>query len=171
MRGYADFAFRQLGADAITVHPYMGSEAMAPFIKDPDHGVFVLCRTSNPGGWEMQNFSGECGGAPLFMHVAKTVAETWNANSNCGLVVGATHPRELAVASRLAPRLPLLIPGIGKQGGDLYATIKAAVAREDAGPFVINQSSSFMYQPTIDASVASLRMVNDAVKRVLAEPR
>jgi orotidine-5'-phosphate decarboxylase len=166
-KGYVDFAFGSCGADAITVHSYMGSEAMAPFLKDPNRGVFVLCRTSNPGAAQMQDVM-TAEGIPYYQRVAKTVAAEWNTNGNCGLVVGATYPKELALVRDLVPELPLLIPGIGTQGGNLEETIKAAIKHPAHGPFIINQSSSFMYQPTLAESVVQLRMVNDAARYIIA---
>lgn len=160
--GYVRWAFETCGVDAITVHSYMGSEAMAPFLNNPAQGVFVLCKTSNPGAAEMQDVQ-MADGHPYFHHVAMTVSAKWNNRQNCGLVVGATYPEELAQIRELTPELPLLIPGIGTQGGDLPHTVMAATKRKPHAPFVINQSSSFMYQPTLEASVEQLRVLNAAV--------
>jgi len=160
--GYVRWAFGMCGVDAITVHSYMGSEAMAPFLSDPNRGVFVLCKTSNPGAAEMQDVP-MADGHPYFHHVARTVSAKWNTNGNCGLVIGATYPAELEQVRELVPELPLLVPGIGAQGGDLLQTVMAATKRRPHAPFVVNQSSSFMYQPTLDGSVEQLRILNTAV--------
>lgn len=119
---YAESAFDHLKADAITVHPYLGPEAMRPFLERKDKGIIVLARTSNPGAGRYQDLSVD--GMPLFQYVAKTVAEEWNSNGNCGLVVGATYPEEMKLVREVAPTLPILVPGIGAQGGDVKATIE-----------------------------------------------
>lgn len=120
--GYVRAAFEDMGADAITVHPYLGSEALEPFLSRADKGVIVLARTSNTGAGEFQDI--DTGGEPLYIKVARTVAEKWNTRGNCGLVVGATYPEELKRVRAAAPTLPILIPGVGAQGGDLEASVK-----------------------------------------------
>ena len=137
---YARAAFDILGFDAITVHPYLGAEALNPFLRRAENGVFVLCRTSNPGAGEFQDMRVESGD-PLFLAVAKA-AHTWNKNGNCGLVTGATYPNELEQVRSAAPDLPLLIPGIGAQGGDLAASVMAAGI---GAPILINASRSILY--------------------------
>ena len=137
---YARAAFDILGFDAITVHPYLGAEALDPFLCRAENGVFVLCRTSNPGAGEFQDMRIDSGD-PLFLAVAKA-AHTWNKNGNCGLVTGATYPNELEQVRSVAPDLPLLIPGIGAQGGDLPASVKAAGI---GAPMLINASRSILY--------------------------
>ncbi|MDR3571583.1 MAG: orotidine-5'-phosphate decarboxylase [Candidatus Pacebacteria bacterium] len=139
--GYVSFAFEQLRADAITLHPYLGAEALQPFLDRKDKGIFILCRTSNPGAGELQHLS--VGEEPLYLHVAKRVASAWNGNGNCGLVVGATYPTEIAAVRKVAPGVPFLIPGIGAQGGDLRAAV--AAAKEQEGAFLICASRSIMY--------------------------
>lgn len=121
--GYTAFAFDHLSADAVTVHPYLGSEALEPFLERADKGIIVLCRTSNPGAGELQDLSVE--GEPLYMRVARCVSEKWNTRSNCGLVVGATYPQELSAVRALVGDMPILIPGIGIQGGDIEKTVAA----------------------------------------------
>ncbi len=118
---YARAIFDELGADAVTVNPYMGFDSAEPFLQDDEKGVFFLCLTSNPGSHDFQHFSN--GDVCLYERVAETV-NSWNVRGNCGLVVGATHPDELAAVRNLAPNLPFLIPGIGAQGGDLVASVK-----------------------------------------------
>jgi orotidine-5'-phosphate decarboxylase len=122
--GYVRAVFDDLGADAITVHPYLGAEAVGPFLDRAEKGVIVLCRTSNPGSGELQDL--QIRGQRLYEYVAQSVSETWNRNGNCGLVVGATYPEDLARVRALAPTMPILVPGIGAQGGDLEKTVKAA---------------------------------------------
>ncbi len=127
--GYAHFAFEQVRAHAMTVQPYLGSESASEFRSYADRGILVLCRTSNPGAPELQDLLVHWEGTdmPLYEAVAIAVRERWNTSQNCGLVVGATYPRELARIRALAPDLPLLIPGVGAQGADLEETLSAAV--------------------------------------------
>lgn len=166
---YAVMAFDSLGADAITIHPYLGWEANKPFLDRADKGVIVLCRTSNPGAGEFQDYEvavppspmpvyietpdskdmqrslgGDAIHVPLYQRVASHVSdpEIWNYNGNCALVMGATYPEELYKVRRFAPDIPLLIPGIGKQGGDLEKTVMAAGHR-----FLINSSSGICLSP------------------------
>jgi orotidine-5'-phosphate decarboxylase len=141
--GYVTAIFDELGADAVTVHPYLGREALAPFLERRESLIFVLARTSNPGAGEFQDL--ECDGIPLYRHVARAVARDWNGHDNCGLVVGATYPVELAeIRQDVTATLPLLIPGVGAQGGDLEAVIRCEV---EAGSlrFLINAARSVLY--------------------------
>ena len=147
--GYARQAFDYLEADAITVHPYLGAEALEPFLKQEDKGIFILCRTSNPGADEFQSLPimtdwSLDGQLPLYQYVAMKVAKDWNKRGNCGLVVGATCPNELAVVRQIADDLPILIPGIGAQGGDLKAAIKAGKNSCGQG-MVINSSRGIIF--------------------------
>lgn len=132
--GYVTFAFDYLGADAVTVHPYMGGESLEPFLSRSDKGIFVLCRTSNNGASEFQD--AESGGKPLYLSVAESVARKWNANGNCGLVAGATFPEEMQIIRDAAPDLPLLIPGVGAQGGDLEASVHYGKNTEGKGMII-----------------------------------
>lgn len=148
--GYAKMAFDYpLAADAITVSPYMGGESLKPFLDRADKGVFVLCRTSNPGAGEFQDL--QLGTRPqefqswdvtwrLYHQVAYDVQAHWNKHCNCGLVTGATYPDEIVQVRKIAPEIPLLIPGVGKQGGDLEASVRAAKSR-----FIINSSSGIIF--------------------------
>jgi orotidine-5'-phosphate decarboxylase len=141
--GYVVAAFDRLGADAVTVHPYLGGEALAPFLAREDKLVFVLARTSNPGAGEFQDLVAD--GVPLYRHVARAVAGGWNAAGNCGLVVGATYPEEMrAVREDVPTGMPILIPGVGAQGGDVAATV---TANREAGSnaFLIAASRSIIY--------------------------
>src|SRR3989344_1174126 len=121
--GYVASAFDHLHADAITVNPYPGREALLPFLERKEKGVIVWCRTSNNGAGEFQDLTVE--GEPLYKTVARHVAEKWNENGNCALVVGATYPDELAEVRKIVGDMPILIPGIGAQSGDLEKTVKA----------------------------------------------
>lgn len=140
--GYVDAIFGYLQADAITVHPYLGSEALKPFLDRSDKGVIVLCRTSNPGAREVQDM--EVGGTPLYQAVARMVSESWNGNGNCALVVGATYPDELAAVRSIARDMPILIPGIGAQGGDIEKTVQNGKDARGAG-IIIASSRAIMY--------------------------
>lgn len=144
-RAYARAMFDAFGADAVTVQPYQGQEALLPFIERADRGVFVLCRTSNPGAAELQDLSVE--GEPLYLHLARRVAGAWNARGNCGLVVGATWPDELRTVRAVAPDLPILVPGIGAQGGDLEASVRAGLDARGQG-LLISASRSVLYAST-----------------------
>ena len=130
-RGYVDSFFEHLQADAITLPPLMGREALEPFLAHKEKGFFVLCRTSNAGAGEFQDLkvdgtsSGLSASAPLYEVIAGHVARQWNDNGNCGLVVGATYPGELAAVRKIAPELPILLPGIGAQNGDLKHSVQA----------------------------------------------
>jgi orotidine-5'-phosphate decarboxylase len=142
--GYVAAAFDRLGADAITVHPYLGGEALAPFLERGEKLIFVLARTSNPGAGELQDLE-DRDGVPLYRHVARTVAREWNAAGNCGLVVGATYPEEMgAIRADIPASMPILIPGVGAQGGDVAAVVVAnRAAGSDA--YLIAASRSILY--------------------------
>lgn len=168
--GYVQMAFEQCGADAITVNPYLGMVAAQPFLDQKDKGIIVLCKTSNKGSGEFQDLyigmatlePGEkrndflCfekrigrqlweGGVPLYQYVAFRVAEHWNKHGNCSLVVGATYPEELAkVRQIVGDDMPILIPGIGTQGGDVEATVKAGQNSRGQG-MIINASRSIIF--------------------------
>lgn len=165
---YARFAFDIVGADAVTVHPYLGSEAMKPFLERTDKGIFVLCRTSNPGAGEFQDLVVFDTGRQLFHEVALRVAERWNAQGNCGLVVGATYPRELAEVRALAPSLPILIPGAGKQGGSVEDAVRSGADNRGAG-FLINVSRDILYAPSSDTDFDNMprkkaEEINNAIR-------
>lgn len=139
---YAREAFERYGADAVTLSPWMGFDSIAPFVQDPRHGAFVLCRTSNAGGDDLQMLPS--GDEAVFEKVARLAATAWNLNGQLGLVVGATYPRELARVRAIAPELPLLVPGIGAQGGDLEATLQAGLTAQGDG-LLINSSRGILY--------------------------
>jgi orotidine 5'-phosphate decarboxylase subfamily 2 len=125
-------AFDICGADAVTAFAHPGREALAPLLARPDRGCFVVCRTSNPGAAEMQDVR-VAGGEPYFLYMARQVAESWNQRGNCGLVAGATWPAEMAAIRAAAPGLPLLVPGVGAQGGDLAGSVRAGANAAGAG--------------------------------------
>ena len=139
---YAREAFDRYGADAVTVNPYMGFDSVEPYMEWKDRGVIVLCRTSNAGGSDLQFL--DVGGQPLYQHVARLVAEKWNRNGQCALVVGATFPEELAQVRAIVGDMPLLVPGIGAQGGDIEATVKSGRTAAGTG-MMINSSRAIIY--------------------------
>ncbi|GCE16576.1 orotidine-5'-phosphate decarboxylase [Dictyobacter kobayashii] len=142
--GYVKSSFDLLQADAITVHPYLGKEALDPFLKRQDKGIIVLAKTSNPGSGEFQDLLVGEQKEPLYQVVARNVARYWNNNGNCALVVGATYPAELKRVREIVGDLPLLIPGIGAQGGDVAATVKAGQDSRGWG-MIINSSRAIIY--------------------------
>ena len=131
------------GFDAVTVNPYMGSDALKPFLDNEGLGVFILCRTSNPSGMELQDLRLESGKL-LYEHVAELAETQWNGNDNVGLVVGATYPGEIRRVREICPQMPFLIPGVGAQGGDIGQTVSSAMNGDGRG-FVINASRQIMY--------------------------
>ena len=143
-RQYAREAFDRYGADAVTVNPYMGFDSVEPYMEWQERGVIVLCRTSNPGGSDLQFL--DVGGKPLYQHVARLVAEKWNRNGQCALVVGATFPEELAQVRAIVGEMPLLVPGVGAQGGDVEATVRSGKTIGGAG-MMINSSRAILYAP------------------------
>ncbi|MCF6300733.1 MAG: orotidine-5'-phosphate decarboxylase [Proteobacteria bacterium] len=140
---YAKEAFERFQADAVTVNPYMGGDTLLPFTNYQDKGVIVLCKTSNAGSGELQNLLLN-NGKKLFEQVAYQAANNWNTNKNILLVVGATYPEELAGIRKIVGDMPLLIPGIGAQGGDLEATLQAGL-RDDGLGLIISLSRSIIY--------------------------
>ena len=142
---YALEAFERYGADAVTVNPYMGFDTIEPYLKHAGKGVIVLCRTSNPGGSDLQ-FLNVNSGEPLYLHVAKLASQKWNGSGQISLVVGATFPEEIAKVRAIVGDMPLLIPGIGAQGGDIDATIKAGRILNAPGTgMIINSSRAILY--------------------------
>ncbi|NYT66318.1 orotidine-5'-phosphate decarboxylase [Alcaligenaceae bacterium] len=140
---YAREAFERYGADAVTVNPYMGFDSVEPYLARANKGVIVLCRTSNKGGSDLQ-FLETADGTPLYLHVAGLVADQWNQNGQCALVVGATYPEEIARVRARVGDMPLLIPGIGAQGGDIPATVQAGQNSKGLG-MMINSSRAILY--------------------------
>jgi orotidine-5'-phosphate decarboxylase len=142
MRAYARAIFEDLGADAVTCNPYPGGDSLAPFFDYPDRGVFVLCKTSNPGAGEIQDLLVD-GAEPLFLRVARR-ATSWDTHGTLGLVVGATYPADVAAGRQIVPRVPILLPGVGAQAGDLERSVRAAVDFDGAGALV-NASRTVLY--------------------------
>jgi orotidine-5'-phosphate decarboxylase len=142
---YALEAFERYGADAVTVNPYMGFDTIEPYLKHAGKGVIVLCRTSNPGGSDLQFLNVNLG-EPLYLHVAKLASQKWNGSGQISLVVGATFPEEISKVRAIVGDMPLLIPGIGAQGGDIDATIKAGHIPNAPGTgMIINSSRAILY--------------------------
>ena len=139
---YAREAFERYGADAVTLSPYMGRDSIEPFLAYADRGAFLLCRTSNAGGADLQML--DVGGEPLYHRVARLAYGDWNRGGQLGLVVGATYPAELAAVRALVGEMPLLVPGIGAQGGDIAASVSAGQTPAGAG-MVINSSRAILY--------------------------
>ncbi len=139
---YALEAFERYQADAVTVNPYLGGDSLEPFLKYEEKGVVILCRTSNPGGGELQGL--EVDGEPVYLKLAGLAAASWNKNHNILLVVGATWPAELARVREVVGEMPLLVPGVGAQGGDLVAVLGAGLNSRGAG-LVINSSRGIIY--------------------------
>ncbi len=157
---YARAAFGELQAGALTVNPYLGRDAVAPFLKDPTKGVFLLCKTSNPGAADLQDL--EAGGQPVYLHVAR-LAQAWDQHGNVGLVMGATYPAELAAVRAAAPQLWILAPGIGAQGGDLQATVQAAL-REDGLGVLVPASRAISRAANPAAAATELREALNAAR-------
>ena len=147
---YAIEAFERYGADAVTLSPFMGFDSVQPYLKYPGKGAFLLCRTSNPGGDDLQSqrLASVEGQPLLYEHIARLAQGPWNLNGQLGLVVGATYPAEIEKVRAVAPLLPLLIPGVGAQGGDAVATVRAGW-RPDA-PIIVNSSRAVLYASSGD---------------------
>lgn len=160
---YAREAFERYRADAVTVNPYMGFDSIAPYLEWKDRSAIVLCRTSNPGGSDLQFLNID--GQPLYQHVARLVADKWNTNGQCGLVVGATFPKELEQVRAIVGDMPLLVPGIGAQGGDIDATVAAGRTAAGTG-MMINSSRAILY-----AKPAAGEDYAKAARRVALETR
>ena len=156
---YALEAFERYGADAVTLSPFMGFDSVAPYLKHHAKGAFLLCRTSNPGGDDFQNQRlADVDGQPLlYEHIARLAQGPWNLNGQLGLVVGATYPAEIERVRALAPTLPLLIPGVGAQGGDAAATVRAG--HRAGGPIVVNSSRAILYASSGNDFAAAARQV------------
>jgi orotidine-5'-phosphate decarboxylase len=150
---YAKEAFDRYGADAVTLSPFMGFDSVQPYLKYEGKGAFLLCRTSNPGGDDLQTqrLSSVEGEPLLYEHVARLAQGPWNLNGQLGLVVGATYPTEIERVRAVAPTVPLLIPGVGAQGGDAVATVKAGwrgtrgANAETLAPIIVNSSRAILY--------------------------
>jgi orotidine-5'-phosphate decarboxylase len=161
---YAKSLFVDFGFGAATVHPYMGFDSVEPFIRDEKHGAFVLALTSNPGAKDFEYLKSK--DKPLFEHVIAK-AKKWNTKNNCGLVVGATRPKELQRVRKLVPEMPLLIPGVGAQGGDLVSAVRYGCDRHGEMA-IINSSRSIIYASDGEdfaqaARDAAMRLCSDII--------
>jgi orotidine-5'-phosphate decarboxylase len=154
---YAREVFERYRADAVTVQPYQGYDAIAPYLAYVDKGALILCRTSNTSGDELQalRVASSRGDEPLYLSVARLVAERWNTNGQCGLVVGATYPKELADVRAVVGDLPILVPGIGAQGGDLEASVSAGSTA--AGGLMVSSSRAILYAGNDEAFAQAAR--------------
>ncbi|WP_295854520.1 orotidine-5'-phosphate decarboxylase [uncultured Xylophilus sp.] len=161
---YAVEAFDRYGADAVTLSPFMGFDSVEPYLRRAGKGAFLLCRTSNPGGDDLQaQRLADVPEAPLlYEHVARLAQGDWNRNGQLGLVVGATYPAEIARVRAVAPTVPLLIPGVGAQGGDAAATVRAGW-RPDA-PIVVNSSRAILYASSGEDFAAAARRAAQATR-------
>jgi orotidine-5'-phosphate decarboxylase len=171
---YAHEAFTRYQADAVTLSPFMGFDTIEPFLRHAGKGVILLCRTSNPGGSDLQNLRlADVPGQPrLYEHLAAQAQGPWNTNGQLGLVVGATFPQEIERVRELAPTLPLLIPGVGAQGGDAEATVRAGLRRDAqgqvTGPIIVNSSRAVLYASAGDDFASAARAVAQATRLQLS---
>lgn len=140
--GYVQYIFDYLGSDAVTLHPYLGQEALMPFLNRKDKASIILCKTSNAGSGEFQDIA--VNNMFLYEYVAEQVAKRWNTNNNCMLVVGATYPEEMKKVRSLVGDMPFLVPGIGAQGGDVKKTVKAGLDSKGRG-IIINAGRSIIF--------------------------
>ncbi|GHA85299.1 orotidine 5'-phosphate decarboxylase [Lysobacter bugurensis] len=163
---YATEAFDRYRADAVTANPYLGRDALQPFLDRADRGVVILCRTSNPGAGELQDLL--VAGRPLYQHVAEKAAVKWNAHGNVALVVGATWPEQLAEVRAIVGDVPLLVPGVGAQGGDAAAVVRNAKTADGTG-LMISSSRAVLYASNGDdyaqAAAAAARTLRDEINR------
>ena len=150
---YAREAFSRYGADAVTVNPYLGTDSLEPFLTTPGKGTIVLCRTSNSGSSEFQSL--EVDGEPLYLRVARTAAAKWRSIGECALVVGATYPDELAQVRAIVGDMPILVPGIGAQGGDINAVVRAGTTSSNSSASTTSPSYSPASQATTPAGTTS----------------
>jgi len=167
-RRYALEAFERYGADAVTVNPYLGTDALEPFLAYHDRGVLVLCRTSNAGARDLQDLQSD--GRPLYQHVAALAAARWNAAGNCGLVVGATYPRELAAVRAIAGEMPVLVPGIGAQGGDVAGVVECGQNARGEG-LIMSSSRDILYGGEGDDFAAAARRATLALRDTINRHR
>ena len=170
---YAREVFERYRADAVTLSPFMGFDSVEPYLRHDGKGVILLCRTSNPGGDDLQAQTLE-GGERVFERIARLAAGAWNRNGQVGLVVGATYPGEVARVRELAPALPLLIPGIGAQGGDAPATVRAGWRGDASGttaPIIVSSSRAVLYAGSDAAFTSAARGVADGTRRALNAAR
>ena len=172
-RHYATAVFDIYRCDAVTVNPYLGYDSVAPFLAYPDKGVILLCRTSNPSARDFQDLliQGEDGRTRPFYEIIAQRIQSWNAAGNCGLVVGATYPRELQTIRAICPDMPILIPGVGSQGGDLEASVQAGVDSHGERA-ILSVSRSILYASSgdnyADAASEEARSLRDRMNAARA---
>ena len=167
-RRYAIEAFERYGADAVTVNPYLGLDSVEPFLEHEDRGTLVLCRTSNPGARELQDL--QVTGRALYQVVAELVARRWNSRGNCGLVVGATYPSELAQVRALAGELPLLVPGVGTQGGDVGEAVRSGQTSAGTG-LIVSSSRAILYASSGEDFASAARSATLALRDAVNSQR
>ena len=172
---YAAEAFDRYGADAVTANPYLGGDSLQPLLDRADRGVVILCRTSNPGGADLQDLlvrrEGEAGpGRPLYQHVAETAARAWNGHGNVALVVGATWPGQLREVRTIVGDMPLLVPGVGAQGGDAEAVVRNARTADGTG-LVVSSSRAILYASSGDDYAEAAARAARALRDLLDSAR
>jgi orotidine-5'-phosphate decarboxylase len=163
---YASEAFERYQADAVTLNPYLGRDSIQPFLGRADKGVILLCHTSNPGAADLQDLLVESTGGerlPLYQHLARTIAREWNGNGNCALVTGATWPEQLAQVRALVGDMPLLVPGIGAQGGDVEAVVRNGRTADGTG-LMISSSRAILYAGHGEDFAAAARRATEALR-------
>jgi orotidine-5'-phosphate decarboxylase len=168
-KNYAIEAFDRYGADAVTVNPYLGHDSLQPFLQRADKGVVILCRTSNTGAGDLQDLVVD--GRPLYQHVAAKAAKEWNANGNCLLVTGATWPEQLRDVRGIVGDMPLLVPGVGAQGGDAGAVVASGCTADGTG-LLVSSSRAILYAGNrddfADAARSAAMALRDAINRARA---
>jgi orotidine-5'-phosphate decarboxylase len=175
---YAIEAFERYGADAVTVNPYLGIDSLEPFLSYEDRGTFVLCRTSNPGARDLQDLAIGGAAAPgaaspvrrLYQVVAELAAARWNAHGNCGLVVGATYPAELGEVRAIVGDMPLLVPGVGAQGGDIEQVIRLGRTRTGCG-LLVSSSRAILYASSGEDFARAAREATQSLRETINRHR
>lgn len=160
-QNYAIEAFERYGADAVTVNPYLGRDSVQPFLDRADKGVIILCRTSNPGAGDLQDLV--VAGRPLYQHVAERIAREWNGHGNCALVVGATWPKQLGEVRAIVGDMPLLVPGVGAQGGDVEQLVANGRTADGTG-LMISSSRAILYAGSGEDFAAAARAAAQALR-------
>ena len=166
--GYTKYIYDYLQVDAVTLQPYLGGEAIKPFLDKTDKGAIILCKTSNPGAGEFQDLP--VNGEPLYKMVAKKIVQEWNTNNNCLLVVGATYPEELAEIRNIAGDMNFLIPGIGAQGGDIEKTVKSGKNSQNAG-MIISSSRAIIFASNGEDFAEKARAETEKLKNEINQYR
>lgn len=169
-KGYTKIYFDEMGFDAITVNPYLGKESLAPFLEYKDKGIIILVKTSNPGSDEFQGLKIEGMGEPLYQIITQNIVQKWNENGNCAVVVGATYSEELKKVREIVGDMPILIPGIGAQGGDLRGVVEAGKDSHNQG-MIINASRSIIFASSgedfAEAARAETEKLHNQIKEFL----